>query len=125
MLLSLSLTAQTYPKKKIINGDTVVVMTQKQASDINNVFRGLRLDNKEYKSKADSLRAVALRLNEDAKDYQTSLDNAKNQYMLSEEENQMLRDAQQSIRIGRVAQDISVLTLMFTVVMLIKISVIK
>jgi hypothetical protein len=100
-------------------------MTQKQASDINNVFRGLRLDNKEYKSKADSLRAVALRLNEDAKDYQTSLDNAKNQYMLSEEENQMLRDAQQSIRIGRVAQDISVLTLMFTVVMLIKISVIK
>lgn len=125
MLLSLSLTAQTYPKKKIINGDTVVVMTQKQASDINVVFRGLRLDNKEYKSKADSLRAVALRLNEDAKDYQTSLDNAKNQYMLSEEENQMLRDAHQSIRIGRVAQDISVLTLMFTVVMLIKISVIK
>lgn len=125
MLLSLSLTAQTYPKKKIINGDTVIVMTEKQASDINVVFRGLKSDNKIYKSKADSLRAVALRLNEDAKNYQTSLDNAKNQYMLSEEENQMLRDAHQSIRIGRVAQDISVLTLMFTVVMLIKISVIK
>lgn len=125
MLLSLSLTAQTYPKKKVINGDTVVVMTQKQASEINVVFRELRLDNKQYKSKADSLRAIALRLNEDVKDYRTSLDNASNQYLLSEEENQMLRDAQQSIRIGRVAQDISVLTLMFTIVMLIKISTIK
>jgi hypothetical protein len=119
------LTAQTYPKKKVINGDTVVVMTQKQASEINVVFRELRLDNKQYKSKADSLRAIALRLNEDVKDYRTSLDNASNQYLLSEEENQMLRDAQQSIRIGRVAQDISVLTLMFTIVMLIKISTIK
>jgi hypothetical protein len=125
MLLSLSLIAQTYPKKKVINGDTVVVMTQKQASEINVVFRELRLDNKQYKSKADSLRAVALRLNEDVKDYRTSLDNASNQYLLSEEENQMLRDAQQSIRIGRVAQDISVITLMFTIVMLIKISTIK
>jgi hypothetical protein len=125
MLLSLSLTAQTYPKKKVINGDTVVVMTQKQASEINVVFRELRLDNKQYKSKADSLRAIALRLNEDVKDYRTSLDNASNQYLLSEEENQMLRDAQQSIRIGRVAQDISVITLMFTIVMLIKISTIK
>jgi hypothetical protein len=125
MLLSLSLTAQTYPKKKVINGDTVVVMTQKQASEINVVFRELRLDNKQYKSKADSLRAVALRLNEDVKDYRTSLDNASNQYLLSEEENQMLRDAQQSIRIGRVAQDISVITLMFTIVMLIKISTIR
>jgi hypothetical protein len=125
MLLSLSLTAQTYPKKKIINGDTVVVMTQKQASEINVVFRELRLDNKQYKSKADSLRAIAFRLNEDVKDYRTSLDNASNQYLLSEEENQMLRDAQQSIRIGRMAQDISVITLMFTIVMLIKISTIK
>jgi hypothetical protein len=125
MLLSLSLTAQTYPKKKVINGDTVVVMTQKQASEINVVFRELRLDNKQYKSKADSLRAVALRLNEDVKDYRTSLDNASNQYLLSEEENQMLRDSQQSLRIGRVAKDISVVTLMFTIVMLIKISTIR
>jgi hypothetical protein len=125
MLLSLSLIAQTYPKKKVINGDTVVVMTQKQASEINVVFRELRLDNKQYKSKADSLRAVALRLNEDVKDYRTSLDNASNQYLLSEEENQMLRDSQQSLRIGRVAKDISVVTLMFTIVMLIKISTIR
>lgn len=122
MLLSQSLTAQSYPKKKIINGDTVVVMTEKQASDINNVFRGLKSDSKQQRSRADSLMAVALRLNEDAKNYRTSLDNASNQYMLSEEENQMLRDSQQSLRIGRVAKDISVITLMFTFVMLIKIS---
>ena len=122
MLLSQSLIAQSYPKKKIINGDTVVVMTQKQASDINVIFRGLKLDSKEQRSRADSLRAVALRLNDDAKNYRTSLDNATNQYILSEEENQMLRDSQQSLRIGRVSQDISVITLMFTVVMLIKVT---
>ena len=122
MLLSQSLIAQSYPKKKIINGDTVVVMTQKQASDINVIFRGLKLDSKEQRSRADSLRAVALRLNDDAKNYRTSLDNATNQYILSEEENQMLRDSQQSLRIGRVSQDISVITLMFTVVLLIKVT---
>ena len=122
MLLSQLLIAQSYPKKKIINGDTVVVMTQKQASNINDVFRGLKSDSKQQRSRADSLMAVALRLNDDAKNYQTSLDNATNQYMLSEEENQMLRDTQQSLRIGRVAKDISIVTLMFTFVMLIKIS---
>jgi hypothetical protein len=42
--------------------------------------------------------------------------------MLSEEENQMLRETQSSLKIGRFAQDISVITFMFTVVMLIKIS---
>lgn len=87
MLLSQLLIAQSYPKKKIINGDTVVVMTEKQASDINNVFRGLKSDSKQQRSRADSLMAVALQLSNNAKYYQISLDNAKNQYMLSEEEN--------------------------------------
>jgi hypothetical protein len=42
--------------------------------------------------------------------------------MLSEEENKMLKDIQGSLKIGRFAQDISVVTFMFTVVMLIKIT---
>ena len=42
--------------------------------------------------------------------------------MLSEEENEILRETQKSLRIGRFAQDISVVTFMFTVVMLIKIT---
>jgi hypothetical protein len=45
--------------------------------------------------------------------------------MLSEEENKILLQTQQSLKIGRFAQDISVLTLMFTVVVLLKISFIK
>jgi len=69
--------------------------------------------------RADSL---SIMLDTERNGFSRSLENAQNAYMLSEEENEMLRETQKSLRIGRFAQDISVVTFMFTVVMLIKIT---
>ncbi len=117
MLLS-QLSIAQYPKR-IINGDTLVVMTQGQAININKTFNALRSDNKRIKSHSDSLSII---LNKERGHFSKSLKNVENEYMLSEEENKMLKDIQGSLKIGRFAQDISVVTFMFTVVMLIKIT---
>jgi hypothetical protein len=122
MSLIPSLTAQTYPKKKIINGDTVIVMTENQANGINVLFRNLRADSKQQRATADSLKSIVKVFDEDRLNYARSMENAQNAYMLSEEENQMLRDTQRSLQIGRFAQDISIVTFMFTIVMLVKIT---
>lgn len=122
MSLSLLLTAQTYPKKKIINGDTVIVMTENQANGINVLFRNLKADSKQQRATADSLKSIVKVFDQDRINYVRSLENAQNAYMLSEEENQMLRDTQRSLQIGRFAQDISIVTFMFTIVMLVKIT---
>lgn len=119
------LTAQTYPKKKIINGDTVVVMTENQAVGINTLFKNLKADSKQNKATADSLKSVVRVLDQDRLNYLQSMENAKNAYLLSEEENEMLRDTQKSLKIGRFAQDISIITFMFTFVMLVKITSIR
>jgi hypothetical protein len=94
-------------------------MTEGQAININKTFNNLKSDSKRSKLRSDSL---SIMLNKERYNFSKSLENAENAYMLSEEENQMLRDTQGSLKIGRFAQDISVITLMFTVVMLIKIS---
>jgi tRNA pseudouridine-54 N-methylase len=122
MSLSQLLTAQTYPKKKIINGDTVIVMTENQANGINVLFRNLKADSKHQRATADSLKSIVKVFDQDRNNYVRSLENAQNAYMLSEEENQMLRDTQRSLQIGRFAQDISIVTFMFTIVMLVKIT---
>lgn len=122
MSLSLLLTAQTYPKKKIINGDTVIVMTESQANGINVLFRNLKADSKQQRATADSLKSIVKVFDQDRINYIRSLENAQNAYMLSEEENQMLRDTQRSLQIGRFAKDISIVTFMFTIVMLVKIT---
>lgn len=122
MSLSLLLTAQTYPKKKIINGDTVIVITENQANGINVLFRNLKADSKQQRATADSLKSIVKVFDQDRINYVRSLENAQNAYMLSEEENQMLRDTQRSLQIGRFAQDISIVTFMFTIVMLVKIT---
>lgn len=122
MSLSLLLTAQTYPKKKIINGDTVIVMTENQANGINVLFRNLKADSKQQRATADSLKSIVKVFDQDRINYIRSLENAQNAYMLSEEENQMLRDTQRSLQIGRFAKDISIVTFMFTIVMLVKIT---
>ncbi len=119
------MTAQTYPKKKIINGDTVIVMTESQANNINALFRNLKKDNKKQLAISDSLKSIVKVFDQDKIIYVQSLDKAQKSYMLSEEENKILLQTQQSLKIGRFAQDISVLTLMFTVVVLLKISFIK
>lgn len=38
MVTSLTLSQSTYPIQKIINGDTLVIMTKAQADEINNIF---------------------------------------------------------------------------------------
>jgi len=117
-----SLTAQTYPKKKIINGDTVIVMTENQANSINVLFRNLKADNKQQRATTDSLKSIVKVFDQDRTNYVRSLEKAQNAYVLSEEENKMLRETQRSIKIGRFAQDISIITFMFTIVMLVKIT---
>lgn len=120
MLLS-HLSIAQYPKR-IINGDTLVVMTESQAININKAFNNLKLDSKRSKMRSDSL---SIMFDKEKNNFSKSLENATNAYMLSEEENQMLRETHDSLKIGRFAQDISVITLMFTLVMLIKISTIR
>ena len=94
-------------------------MTQNQSIDINKLFRKLYNVGSQNKMRADSL---SIMLDTERNGFSRSLENAQNAYMLSEEENEMLRETQKSLRIGRFAQDISVVTFMFTVVMLIKIT---
>jgi len=117
-----SLTAQTYPKKKIINGDTVIVMTENQANSINVLFRNLKADNKQQRATTDSLKSIVKVFDQDRINYVRSLEKAQNAYVLSEEENKMLRETQRSLKIGRFAQDISIISFMFTIVMLVKIT---
>jgi hypothetical protein len=116
------LTAQTYPKKKIINGDTVIVMTESQANNINALFRNLKKDNKKQLAISDSLKSIVKVFDQDRIIYVQSLEKSQKSYMLSEEENKILIETQKSLKIGRFAQDISVITLMFTVVILLKTS---
>lgn len=122
MSLIQSLTAQTYPKKKIINGDTVIVMTENQANSINVLFRNLKADNKQQRATTDSLKSIVKVFDQDRINYVRSLEKAQNAYVLSEEENKMLRETQRSLKIGRFAQDISIISFMFTIVMLVKIT---
>ena len=95
-------------------------MTEGQAKEINNTFKVLRLDNNKKKATADSLRTLVSAFDEERNKFNIYLKNAENAYLLSEEENQMLWDSHKSLKISKVAQDISVVTLMFTIVMLIK-----
>lgn len=97
-------------------------MTEGQAKEINNVFKSLRSDNDKKKATADSLRLLVNSFDEERNKFNNYLQNAENAYLLSEEENQMLRDSHKSLKIGKISQDISIVTLMFTIVMLIKIS---
>lgn len=94
-------------------------MTQNQSVDINKLFKKLKNEGSQNKMRADSL---SIMLDTERNGFSRSLENAQNAYMLSEEENEILRETQKSLRIGRFAQDISVVTFMFTVVMLIKIT---
>ena len=117
MLLSQLSTAQ-YPKR-IINGDTLVVMTQGQAININKTFNNLKSDSKRIKFRSDS---ISIMLNKERRNFSDSLKSAQNAYILSKEENKILKDTQESLRVGMFAQEISIVTFMFTVVMLIKIT---
>jgi len=55
LLLSLSSLSQSYPKTKIINGDTVVLLLKSQADDINTKFYNYNEKINSQKVKIDSL----------------------------------------------------------------------
>jgi hypothetical protein len=55
LLLSLSSSSQSYPKTKIINGDTVVILLKSQADDINTKFYNYNEKINNQKAKIDSL----------------------------------------------------------------------
>ncbi len=55
LLLSLSSLSQSYPKTKIINGDTVVLLLKSQADDINTKFYNYNETISIQKNKIDSL----------------------------------------------------------------------
>ena len=55
LLLSLSSLSQSYPKTKIINGDTVVLLLKSQADDINTKFNNYNETINTQKAKIDSL----------------------------------------------------------------------
>jgi Skp family chaperone for outer membrane proteins len=55
LLLSLSSSSQSYPKTKIINGDTVVLLLKSQADDINTKFYNYNEKINSQKAKIDSL----------------------------------------------------------------------
>jgi hypothetical protein len=94
-------------------------MTQGQAININKTFNNLKSDSKRIKLRSDSL---SIMLNKERRNFSDSLKSAQNAYILSKEENKMLKDTQKSLRVGMFAQEISIVTFMFTVVMLIKIT---
>jgi len=55
LLVSLSSLSQSYPKTKIINGDTVVLLLKSQADDINTKFNNYNEKINNQKVKIDSL----------------------------------------------------------------------
>ena len=55
LLVSLSSLSQSYPKTKIINGDTVVLLLKAQADDINTKFYNYNETINNQKVKIDSL----------------------------------------------------------------------
>ena len=55
LLASLSSWSQSYPKTKIINGDTVVLLLKAQADDINTKFFNYNEKINNQKAKIDSL----------------------------------------------------------------------
>ena len=55
LLVSLSSLSQSYPKTKIINGDTVVLLLKAQADDINTKFYNYNETINNQKAKIDSL----------------------------------------------------------------------
>ena len=88
LILLSHLSIAQYPKR-IIGKDTVVVMTQNQSVDINKLFKKLKNEGSQNKMRADSL---SIMLDTERNGFSRSLENAQNAYMLSEEENEILRE---------------------------------
>jgi hypothetical protein len=59
-LAPLSSWSQSYPTQRVIGKDTVVLMTKKQAEDVNKIFRQNSLQISKLKKEIDSLKNITL-----------------------------------------------------------------
>ena len=110
-----------YPKR-IINKDTVVVLTEPQAKYINKRFNDFVKNDSLNKVSIDSLSKKIKYFDNQESIYSKKISDAYHAVLLIDDENKYLRETNHSLQMAKTATHISVLTLMFTVVMLIKVT---
>lgn len=124
MLFSQSAIAQ-YPTKKIIGKDTVVIITEKQANDINNIFKNIKGDKIKFDSLVVSFdKAKKLNKELDAKqaNYYSLLAESNNRTSIVEEKNKNLTLINTSLTRSRLSVDLSTLSFMFALVSVLAVS---
>ncbi len=124
MLFSQSAIAQ-YPTKKIIGNDTVVIITEKQANDINNIFKNIKGDKIKFDSLVVSFdKAKKLNKELDAKqaNYYSLLAESNNRTSVVEEKNKNLTLINTSLTRSRLSVDLSTLSFMFALVSVLAVS---
>jgi spore coat polysaccharide biosynthesis predicted glycosyltransferase SpsG len=124
LLFSQSAIAQ-YPTKKIIGNDTVVIITEKQANDINNIFKNIKGDKIKFDSLVVSFdKAKKLNKELDAKqaNYYSLLAESNNRTSVVEEKNKNLTLINTSLTRSRLSVDLSTLSFMFALVSVLAVS---
>jgi spore coat polysaccharide biosynthesis predicted glycosyltransferase SpsG len=124
LLFSQSAIAQ-YPTKKIIGNDTVVIITEKQANDINNIFKNIKGDKIKFDSLVVSFdKAKKLNKELDAKqaNYYSLLAESNNRTSIVEEKNKNLTLINTSLTRSRLSVDLSTLSFMFALVSVLAVS---
>jgi hypothetical protein len=124
LLFSQSAIAQ-YPTKKIIGNDTVVIITEKQANDINNIFKNIKGDRIKFDSLVVSFnKAKKLNKELDAKqaNYYSLLAESNNRTSVVEEKNKNLTLINTSLTRSRLSVDLSTLSFMFALVSVLAVS---
>jgi spore coat polysaccharide biosynthesis predicted glycosyltransferase SpsG len=124
LLFSQSAIAQ-YPTKKIIGKDTVVIITEKQANDINNIFKNIKGDKIKFDSLVVSFdKAKKLNKELDAKqaNYYSLLAESNNRTSIVEEKNKNLTLINTSLTRSRLSVDLSTLSFMFALVSVLAVS---
>lgn len=124
MLFSQSAIAQ-YPTKKIIGNDTVIIITEKQANDINNIFKNIKGDKIKFDSLVVSFdKAKKLNKELDAKqaNYYSLLAESNNRTSIVEEKNKNLTLINTSLTRSRLSVDLSTLSFMFALVSVLAVS---
>lgn len=124
MLFSQSAIAQ-YPTKKIIGNDTVVIITEKQANDINNIFKNIKGDKIKFDSLVVSFdKAKKLNKELDAKqaNYYSLLAESNNRTSVIEEKNKNLTLINTSLTRSSLSVDLSTLSFMFALISVLAVS---
>ena len=124
LLFSQSAIAQ-YPTKKIIGNDTVVIITEKQANDINNIFKNIKGDKIKFDSLVVSFdKAKKLNKELDAKqaNYYSLLAESNNRTSIVEGKDKNLTLINTSLTRSRLSVDLSTLSFMFALVSVLAVS---